>query len=135
MAQKILYIEDNLLNLRLVRRMVMPDGYVLMDAQDGEHGVMMASKVKPDLILLDMNLPDMHGLETLKMLKEKPETAKIPIIAITANAMVGDRDYYLAAGCDGYIAKPISRKELLNVIAYFVNRDVLNKRKFALARA
>jgi two-component system cell cycle response regulator DivK len=123
MALKVLYVEDNPLNLRLVRRMLLPDGYVLIDAPNAAHGIHLACKMRPDLILMDMNLPDMHGSEAVQRIRANPEVAHIPIIALTASSMYGDRERFLALGCDGYVAKPISRKELLNVIAYFINKS------------
>lgn len=124
MALKILYVEDNPLNLRLVRRMLMPDGYVMIDASLARQGIELATKTHPNLILMDMNLPDMEGMDAVKIIKATPNLMHIPIIALTANSMCGDREYCLSAGCDGYIAKPISRKELLNVVTYFINRDM-----------
>lgn len=112
MSLKILYIEDNPQNMRLVRKMI--DGhYEVIEALTGATGLSMAVSEKPDLILMDINLPDIDGLEVTARLKAIPGTAHIPIIAITANAMYGDKERFLAGGCDGYLAKPITRVELL----------------------
>ncbi|MFW5691726.1 MAG: response regulator [Chloroflexota bacterium] len=120
MSSRILYIEDNPQNMRLVRKMLSLGGYQMLEATDGTSGVAMARDEKPALILMDINLPDIDGTEATRILKSSPETASIPIIALTANAMHGDRDAYLNSGCDGYLAKPVTRNELLNTVAYFL---------------
>lgn len=116
----VLYIEDNPLNMRLVRKHVQSFGYKIIEAFDGTTGLAMIESEEPDLILLDMNLPDINGLEIAKLLKSDPLHANIPIVALTANAMHGDRQSCLGAGCDGYIAKPVMRLELKNTIARFI---------------
>ncbi len=123
MAHRILYIEDNPQNMRLVRKMLTVGGYDMLEAHDGYTGVVLALKEKPDLILMDINLPDIDGIEATKRIRQSAETAKIPIIALTANAMHGDREIFLNAGCDGYLAKPVTRNELLNTVSYFINRN------------
>ncbi len=120
MSKKILYIEDNPQNMRLVRKMLMVGGYDMVEATDGVSGVDLALKNDPDLILMDINLPDIDGMEATRRLKAMPDTAHIPVIALTANAMHGDRERYEKAGCDGYLAKPVTRHELLNTIARFI---------------
>lgn len=122
MAGKILYIEDNPQNMRLVRKMLRVGGYDMIEATDGISGVSLAQSERPDLILMDINLPDIDGLEATGRLKATPNVAHIPIIALTANAMHGDRDRFLGAGCDGYLAKPVTKNELLNLITYFLER-------------
>ncbi|MEQ8675526.1 MAG: response regulator [Aggregatilineales bacterium] len=122
MAGKILYIEDNPQNMRLVRKMLRVGGYDMIEATDGISGVSLAKSEHPDLILMDINLPDIDGLEATEQLKSTIEYSHIPIIALTANAMHGDRDRFLGAGCDGYLAKPVTKNELLNLIAYFLER-------------
>jgi CheY-like chemotaxis protein len=123
MAHRILYIEDNPQNMRLVRKMLTVGGYDMLEANDGYTGVVLALKEKPDLILMDINLPDIDGVEATKRIRQSTETAKIPIVALTANAMHGDREMFLSAGCDGYLAKPVTRNELLNTVSYFINRN------------
>ncbi|MBC8170931.1 MAG: response regulator [Anaerolineae bacterium] len=121
MSRKILYVEDNPQNMRLVRKMI--DGhYEVLEALNGAFGLSLAISEKPDLILMDINLPDIDGLEVTARLKAIPDTAHIPVIALTANAMYGDRERFLAGGCDGYLAKPITRIELLNTLTHHLNR-------------
>ncbi len=78
---------------------------------------------KPEVVLMDINLPDIDGMEATSRLKANPQTLHIPIVALTANAMHGDRERFLAAGCDGYLAKPISKNELLNTVAFYLEND------------
>lgn len=120
MNAKILYIEDNPLNMRLVRKILKSLQYDMVEAIDGHSGLDMVAHERPDLILVDVNLPDIDGLEVTQRLKQDREFAHIPIIALTANAMHGDREHCLAAGCDGYIAKPVARQELKNVLGHFL---------------
>ena len=118
-AHTILYIEDNPLNRRLVHKML-KDQYNLLQAPNGQSGIDSATEHKPDVILLDINLPDMHGYEVVKQLKLDTGTKNIPVVALTANSMDGDRVNCLEAGCDGYLAKPVMRIELLNTIRRFL---------------
>lgn len=120
MATTILYVEDNPLNLRLVRKILISLGYTMLEAMDGMSGLELALDKRPDLILMDVNLPDIDGLEITGRLKREPQTAHIPIVALTANAMHGDRERCLAAGCDGYLAKPVARRELQDTLQHFL---------------
>lgn len=122
---KVLYIEDNPQNMRLVRKMLKIGGYNLVEAVDGTSGVEMANNERPDVILMDINLPDIDGIEATQRIKRNPELARIPVIALTANVMHGDKERFTAAGCDGYLAKPVTRNELLNTIAYFIGSSVV----------
>lgn len=117
---KILYIEDNPHNMRLVRKMLKMGGYNVVGAINGKDGLSMAASERPDLILLDINLPDMDGIQVCSELKTGESTSYIPVIALTANAMHGDRERFLDSGMDGYLAKPITRNELLNTVRQFV---------------
>jgi two-component system cell cycle response regulator DivK len=117
---KILYIEDNPQNMRLIRKMLQVGGYELLEALDGNSGLEVASLENPDLILMDVNLPDLDGMEAISALKSDPKLHRIPVIALTANAMYGDKEQFLDAGCDGYLAKPVSKNELLTTVAYFL---------------
>jgi two-component system cell cycle response regulator DivK len=117
---RILYIEDNPLNMKLVRRMLTDMGYSMIEASDGEYGIRQALTASPDLILMDINLPDVDGLTVTRKLKGDPRLRHIPIVALTANSMHGDREQCLAAGCDAYLAKPVSRLELRNVLERFL---------------
>ncbi len=115
MANKILYIEDNPDNMTLVKRALESRGYVLLQAAKGEAGVETAEREDVDLILLDINLPDIDGYEVARRLRnssKKSTLAYTPIIAITANALKGDAEKALSSGCDVYMSKPINIREL-----------------------
>ncbi len=120
MGAKILYIEDNPDNRLLVRRILMVEDYEVVEAEDGPSGIEAALRERPDLILMDMNLPEMDGYELTRRLRELPELAGTPIIAMTANVMHGDREKSLEAGCDGYIPKPIDVDALPHQIEQFL---------------
>lgn len=122
MAAKILYIEDNPQNMRLIKKMLSLMEYDILEANTGMLGLELAIQHHPDLILIDINLPDIVGTEVAQKIKADPQMMHIPIVALTANAMHGDRERFLSEGCDGYIAKPVSRNELLNTIAYFLEK-------------
>lgn len=109
---KILYIEDNTDNMTLVRRVLEIEGYEVIPAETGREGLAKAYENKPDIIITDINLPDIDGYEITDKLKKDKMTAHIPIIAMTANVMKKDRENVLQAGCDGYISKPIDIDEL-----------------------
>ena len=121
MGKKVLYVEDNPRNMRLVRKFLEHAGYEVLEAVSGLDGLEVAAKQRPDVILMDINLPDIDGLEAAGQLKEDPDLRGIPVIALTANAMHGDRERCLAGGCDGYIPKPINKLDLLETVAVFVN--------------
>ncbi|MEM6282221.1 MAG: response regulator [Chloroflexota bacterium] len=116
----VLYVEDNPQNMRLVRKFLKMGGYPLIEAETGEDGLARARETKPSLILMDINLPDIDGMEVTRILKQESDTAHIPIIALTANAMHGDREKFIEAGCDGYLSKPVSKNDLLEAVAGFV---------------
>lgn len=114
----ILYIEDNIATLEMMRRILRMEKYKMLEAHTAKEGLELIERERPDLILMDINLPgDMSGLDAVGYLKQHPQFAAIPIVAVTANAMYGDRERYLSAGCDGYLAKPISKVELLNTLS------------------
>jgi len=104
---RILYIEDNRENLMLVRRILEAEGFSVSEATDGPSGLEMAAQMQPDLILLDINLPEIDGYHLARRFRTTPGLEHIPILAVTANVMQGDRERSLEAGCDGYIQKPI----------------------------
>ena len=106
-APTILYIEDDFQNRVLVRRVLEAYGFTVAEAENGPLGLQMAQELVPDLILMDINLPEMDGYEVTARLKQIDGLAHVPIIAMTANVMKGDRERTLATGCDGYIPKPI----------------------------
>ncbi len=114
MAHKILYVEDNMDNMILVRRALEAWGYEFIWAQNGTSGVELAESNMPDVILLDINLPDIDGYEVARRLRNsgKSTLVYVPIIAVTANALRGDAEKALAAGCDVYMSKPINIREL-----------------------
>jgi two-component system cell cycle response regulator DivK len=120
MHEKILYIEDNPDNRMLVRRILMVEDYVVLEAQDGAKGIELALQEHPDLILMDMNLPEVDGYELTRRLRDQSTLDDVPIIAMTANVMHGDREKSLMAGCDGYIPKPIDVDALPQQIATFL---------------
>ena len=120
MAFRILYVEDNFQNKRLVRKILTARGYEVLEADDGLTGVEIATKETPDLILMDISLPGIDGVEATQRIKAFQETARIPVIALTANAMRGDRERFIAAGCDDYLPKPISTTDLLGLIGEFL---------------
>jgi len=110
---KILLVEDNEMNRDMLSRRLQRKGYEVLIAVDGEAGVKMAASERPDLILMDMSLPTVDGWEATRRIKRLPETASIPVIALTAHAMAGDRDKAIEAGCDDYDSKPIEFERLL----------------------
>ena len=118
---KILYVEDNYQNYRLVMRMLTLEdkNYEVTNAPNGQTALQLASELQPDLILMDINLPDIDGTEVTRRLKSDEGLRRIPVVALTANAMVGDRERYLDSGCDGYLRKPISRDELRQTVQTF----------------
>ena len=114
---KILIVEDNEMNRDMLSRRLLKKGFEIILAVDGAEGVEKTINEKPDLVLMDMSLPVMNGWEATKNLKANNETAKIPIIALTAHAMAQDKEKALAAGCDEYDTKPIDLNRLLSKIS------------------
>ncbi len=118
MDQKtVLYIEDNYHNRRIVRKILQSQGYTLIEAEDGLSGLAMVRELKPPLVLLDIGLPGIDGLEVVARIKADDDLRTTPVIALTASAMRGDRERFLAAGCDDYMSKPIQAMELINKVA------------------
>jgi len=116
----ILYVEDNEYNRKIVRQLLGRTSYRLVEANDGESGVAMAQQEIPQLILMDVQLPKMSGLDATRTLKADPRTSHIPIIVITSFALSGDRDKAAAAGADSYLAKPYSPRELLALVRQYL---------------
>jgi len=114
---KILLIEDNEMNRDMLSRRLIRRGYEVVLATNGQEGLALARSGCPDLILMDLSLPALDGWETTRRIKSSPSTAAIPIIALTAHAMAGDKEQALAAGCDDYETKPIEFERLLEKIA------------------
>jgi CheY-like chemotaxis protein len=112
--RKLLYVEDNEDNLYMLQlRFDVLGGYELLSARDGAAGIAMATSERPDLILMDLNLPEIDGWEAVRRLKADPATRDIPIVALSAYAMAGDREKALATGCDDFDAKPVEFDRLL----------------------
>jgi len=120
MKKRILVIEDNENNLYLFRTILRKSGFEVIEARDGAEGVELAVKEKPDLILMDMQLPVLDGYKATKKIKSMEETKNITIIAVTSYAMKGDREKALDAGCDGYIEKPIKHKTFVAEIKKYL---------------
>jgi two-component system, cell cycle response regulator DivK len=116
----ILYIEDNEYNRKIVRQLFVRTSYRLIEAVDGESGVAMAQQELPQLILMDVQLPKMSGLDATRILKADPRTSHIPIIVITSFALSGDKETAATAGADNYLAKPYSPRELLAMVRRFL---------------
>ena len=123
MKAKILIVEDNEINLDILARRLQRRDFEIVSAMDGLEGIEKALSESPDLILMDMSLPKMSGWEATSRLKEMKETESIPVIALTAHAMQGDREKALEAGCDGYETKPVNLDSLLELIHDLMNKD------------
>ena len=122
MSAVVLIVEDNARNLKLVRDVLGHAGYTTLEAGDGEAGVALARERHPDVILMDVNLPGIDGLEALARLRADPATAEIPVVALTAYAMTDDRARFLAAGFDGYLEKPVNVRELPGQVEAMIRR-------------
>ena len=123
-AEKILIVEDNPLNMRLMRMTLRGKEYTLIEASNGEEALDKAVKEKPDLIIMDMQLPTISGVEATQRLRKIPELSRILVIAVTAYAMKGDQEKFIEAGCDAYLSKPINTRELPGFI-----ENMLKQRK------
>ncbi|HHD11141.1 MAG TPA: response regulator [Deltaproteobacteria bacterium] len=116
MTKKILVVEDNLMNKVLVKEILSIKGYQIIEAVTGKEAIEKAMAEKPDLILMDLQLPEMDGVTATKLIKEKEEFRDTPVVALTASAMKGDEEKILKEGFDGYVPKPIEVKKLLDVV-------------------
>ena len=124
MANKtILVIEDDAVNMKLVTSLLEMGNYFILEALDGETGIRLAREHQPDLILMDIQLPGIDGLSATRAMKDEPALNHTPIVALTAHAMVGDKEKALEAGCTGYISKPIDIKDFLYNIDRFFKTD------------
>jgi CheY-like chemotaxis protein len=121
-GELILIVEDNEKNRKLVRDVLAFHGYRLAEAETGEEGVRLARELRPDLVLMDIQLPGMDGIAALGQLRRDPATERIPVIAVTASAMTHDRQKIMAAGFDGYQSKPIHVREFMDAIRRFLDR-------------
>ncbi len=122
-AKRILVVEDNELNMKLLNDVLEAHGYEVMSTGRGAVAVEWARQYRPDLILMDLQLPDLSGLEATRQLKADDETRAIPVIAVTAFAMAGDERKARDHGCDAYVAKPIVLRDFLNLIAGFIGHS------------
>jgi two-component system, cell cycle response regulator DivK len=114
---QILVVEDNERNMKLVRELLEATGYRAIEAATGSQALELAREHRPDLVLMDIRLPDIDGVEALSRLRADDRTASIPVLAVTAQAMQGDRERCLAAGFDGYLSKPIDVAQLLEAVS------------------
>jgi CheY-like chemotaxis protein len=120
---KILYVEDNEDNVYVLKNRLARAGHTVLVASDGAQGVTMAAAEQPNLILMDLSLPVLDGWEATRRIKAAPETRNIPVIALTAHAMAGDREKAIAAGCDDFDTKPVEMSRLLDKIEALIKRD------------
>ncbi len=119
-GERILVVDDNLANLKLVRVLLEVEGYRVRTATDADEALLALETFQPQLILMDIQLPGMDGLELTRRLKADPETSSIIVLAITAYAMKGDEQKMLEAGCDGYVSKPIDTRALPGIVAGYL---------------
>jgi len=119
----ILYVEDNPENRLLIRRILEAEGYQVIEAENAAKALETIQKTTPDLILMDINMPDMDGYTLTAQMKTYPQLFDVPIIALTANVMKGDRERTLAAGCDGYIQKPVDVDDLPEQISRYLKKQ------------
>ncbi len=117
----VLIVEDNERNMRLMRLLLRPHGYDLLEAADGREALATVEQHTPDIILVDIQLPDVDGLEITRRLRQEERFATTPIVALTAYAMPGDREMFLRAGCTGYVAKPIDTRAFPDIIAAYLD--------------
>lgn len=122
MPKRILMVEDEPKNMKLLRDLLQKFGYETVEATDGEQGVELTREIKPDLILMDIMMPKLDGFEATRILKADISTKNIPVVALTAFAMSGDKERALEAGCDGYITKPVDVNVLLETVEQFLTQ-------------
>jgi CheY-like chemotaxis protein len=115
-GDRILIVEDNEMNMKLVRDVLLATGYTPLEATSGEGALALAAEQAPALVLMDIQLPDLDGAAALQRLRSDERTAGIPVLALTAQAMQGDRERFLAAGFDGYLSKPVDVDELIETV-------------------
>ena len=115
-GERILVVEDNEKNMKLFRDVLGATGYRTIEATTGGEAVLLATERAPDLVLMDIQMPDVDGVEALRRLRADERTAAIPVLAVTAQAMQGDREHFLAEGFDGYLSKPVNVRELIGTV-------------------
>ncbi len=118
---RVLLVEDDFINMRLAQYILESEGYVVLKAATAQEALEQIESTIPELILVDVQLPDIDGLLLVRMLREKPATKDVKILALTACAMKGDRERMLQAGCDGYVSKPIDVKEFIKTIRGYLD--------------
>lgn len=121
--KRILIVEDNDLNLKLFRDLLNANGYDTIETKEGREAISLTRNLRPDLILMDIQLPEISGLEVTERIKADAEISSIPIIAVTAFAMKDDEEKILRAGCEAYISKPISISDFLKAVKKFLNEE------------
>ena len=122
-SKTILIIEDNQLNLKLVKTLLQIAKHQVLEAGDAENGLEIAKEQLPDLILMDIQLPGMSGLEATRIIKQDPKLMGIPVVALTSFAMQGDEEKAMEAGCEGYITKPIDTREFTKTVAQYYPKN------------
>jgi len=122
-TKKILVVEDNPQNMKVVLMTLKPHGYTLLQATDGEEALKVAVSDNPDLIIMDVQLPKMDGLEVTRELRQMPAFRQVPIIAVTAYAMKGDEEKAREAGCDAYLPKPVNTRQLPEMVAEMLQKQ------------
>jgi two-component system, cell cycle response regulator DivK len=120
-GERILVVEDNEKNMKLFRDVLSATGYLTLEATNGGEAVEMATEHTPDLVLMDIQMPDIDGVEALRRLRADARTASLRVLAVTAQAMQGDREHFLAEGFDGYLSKPVNVHELLSTVRRYVD--------------
>jgi two-component system, cell cycle response regulator DivK len=118
-AERVLIAEDNEKNMKLFRDVLQVRGYETLEATTGEQAIELATRHTPDLVLMDIQLAGMDGLEALRRLREDERTAAIPVVALTAQAMAGDRERFLEAGFNGYVSKPVNIGEFIGTVRHY----------------
>jgi two-component system cell cycle response regulator DivK len=121
-GSQILVVEDNEKNMKLFRDVLLATGYRTLEATSGERAVELATEHAPDLVLMDIQLPDIDGIEALGRLRADDRTASVPVLALTAQAMEGDRERFLAAGFDGYLSKPVNVADFVATVKRYCER-------------
>jgi two-component system cell cycle response regulator DivK len=115
-GEQVLVVEDNEKNMKLFRDVLVANGFRTLEATTGGAAIDLASEHEPDLVLMDIQLPDLDGVQALRRLRADARTSAIPIVALTAQAMLGDRERFLAEGFDGYVSKPVNVRELIGIV-------------------
>ena len=118
-GERILVVEDNEKNMKLFRDVLGATGYRTLEATTGGEAVLLATEQAPDLVLMDIQMPDVDGVEALRRLRADERSAAIPVLAVTAQAMQGDREHFLAEGFDGYLSKPVNVRELIGAVRQY----------------